>query len=339
MLSENELPPRCVTRTSRACMSSAFRVMVKKILGFLTKFLPRVQHSIDKGLTVFAFHDVSNTPSEFAKRYGLVVSTEIFERQIQWIKANFEIIHPSMILGEMPLPKRAAVITFDDGYRGTFENGLPVLERLGVPSIIFLNMQPILLGTPVLSAMACFLDDYVPDFAQFCRRSGLVAPFHLSLNPTVWDDYQREHASVNLTAVQKFQGAFADSAALLRWDKHSLVSYGNHLFEHWNAAALSPEELRDQYLRNEAALSGFAARVNLFAFTNGQPDTCFSKRDLALLKSMGAGRVFSTAGGVNQASEGFLLGRVALCESDKDENLLWFRIGRAVLKGDADVQI
>ncbi len=338
MLSENELTPRVVTRTSRAGMSSAFRFVVKKTVGFLTKFLPRVQHSIDKGLTVFAFHDVSNTPSEFAKRYGLVVSTEIFERQIQWIKANFEIIHPSMILGEMPLPKRAAVITFDDGYRGTFENGLPILERLGVPSIIFLNMQPILLGTPVLSAMSCYLEKYVPDFSKFCHRSGLVAPFHMSLNPTVWDDYQRDYASVNLTAVKKFQGAFADSAALLRWDNHSLVSYGNHLFEHWNAVALSSEELKEQYLRNEAALAGFAARVNLFAFTNGQPDTCFSKRDLALLQSMGAGRVFSTAGGVNKGKLGFLLGRVALCESDKDEDLLWFRIGRAVLQGEANVQ-
>ena len=338
MQSENQLPFGCLTRLPQARMSSAFRIMAKKAIGFWVKFVPHVQHSIDNGLTVFAFHDVSNTASEFAKQYGLVVSTELFERQIQWIKANFEIIHPSLILGGKQLPKRAAIITFDDGYRGTFENGLPVLERLGVPSIIFLNMQPILLGTPVLSAIACFLDQYEPDFAGFCRRSGLVAPFHLSLNPKVWEAYQREHVCVNLTAVQKFQGDFADSDALRRWDKHSLVSYGNHLFEHWNAVALSSEELKNQYLRNEAALASFAARVNLFAFTNGQPDTCFSKRDLALLQSMGVGRVFSTAGGVNQASEGFLLGRVALCESDNGENLLWFRIGRAVLQGDTDAR-
>lgn len=330
MLSENGLPIDRDSRSARAGMYSLFRVTVKKTLGSLARFLPRVRHSIDKGLTVFAFHDVSNRPSQFATRYGLVVSNETFERQIQWIKANFEVVHPSAILANEPLPKRAAVITFDDGYRGTFENGLPILERLGVPSLIFLNMQPILLGSPVMSAMACFLDGADPAFANFCRQASLERPFHLSLNPRVWEEYKREHADIDMSAVGKFQGEFADLDTLRRWDEHSLVCYGNHLFEHWNAAALSSEELKDQYLHNEAELSSFSGRVNLFAFTNGQPDTCFSTRDVALLKSLGAGRVFSTAGGINQDKEEFLLGRVALCESDNTVAGLWFRIGRAV---------
>lgn len=314
----------------RSRISVVLRVAVKKILGLLFRFSPPVRHAIDHGLTVFTFHDVSNTPSEFAKRYGLVVSTETFERQISWIKANFEIVHPSMILSKDPLPRRAAVITFDDGYLGTFENALPILERLSVPSIIFLNMQPILLGRPVLSAAACFLDGTSPDFAKFCREAGLKPPFHLSLNPTVWKDYQDEHGLGDQSAIVKFQGAFADIGTLHQWDGHPLVSYGNHLFEHWNAIALSREELQDQYLRNETELMRLTSRVNLFAFTNGQPDTCFSKRDVTLLKTLGAGRVFSTVGGVNQDRNKYLLGRVALCESDKSLAGLWFRIGRAV---------
>jgi peptidoglycan/xylan/chitin deacetylase (PgdA/CDA1 family) len=330
MLAENGLPSSRDSRSARAGINSLFRVTVKKTLGSLARFLPRVRHSIDKGLTVFAFHDVSNRPSQFATRYGLVVSNETFERQIQWIKNNFKVVHPSAILANEPLPKRAAVITFDDGYRGTFENGLPILERLGVPSLIFLNMQPILLGSPVLSAMACFLDGAVPAFADFCRQAGLESPFHLSLNPRAWDEYKREHGDIDMSAVGKYQGEFADRDMLRRWDGHPLVCYGNHLFEHWNAAALSSEELKDQYLRNEAELSSFSGRVNLFAFTNGQPDTCFSTRDVALLESLGAGRVFSTAGGINQDKEEFLLGRVALCESDNTVAGLWFRIGRAV---------
>jgi len=327
---ENGLPVGRDFRPARAGMNSLFRVTAKKALGLLARFLPRVRHSIDNGLTVFVFHDVSNRSSQFAVRYGLVVSNETFERQIQWIKANFELVHPSAILSDEPLPKRSAVITFDDGYRGTFENGLPILERLGVPSLIFLNMQPILLGTPILSAMVCFLDGAVPAFAKFCRQARLEPPFHLSLNPRVWEEYKREHGDIDMSAVGKFQGEFADLGTLRRWDGHPLVCYGNHLFEHWNAAALSSEELEDQYLHNEAELSSFSGRVNLFAFTNGQPDSCFSTRDVALLKSLGAGRVFSAAGGVNPDKKEFLLGRVALCESDNTVSMLWFRIGRAV---------
>jgi hypothetical protein len=289
-----------------------------------------VHHEIGHGLTVFAFHDVSNTPSEFANQYGLVVSTKTFERQILWIKANFEIVHPSSILAEKPLPKRAAVITFDDGYLGTFENGLPILERLGVPSVIFLNMQPILHGTPVLSATACFLDRTSPNFAKFCQGAGLKPPFHLSLNPSVWKDYELKYGLSEQSSIAKFQGKFADTGNLRQWDGHPLVGYGNHFFEHWNAAALSREELQDQYSHNEAELLKFSSRINLFAFTNGQPDTCFSWRDVDLLKTLGAGRVFSTAGGVNHGLDEFLLGRIALCESDSTDAGLWFRIGRAV---------
>ncbi len=314
----------------RSTVSLVFRRIAKQILGILFGFSPPVRYAIRHGVTVFAFHDVSNAPSEFAKRYGLVVSTGTFERQILWIKANFEIIHPTLILEDKPLPKRAAVITFDDGYRGTFENGLPILERLGVPSIIFLNMQPILLGAPVLSAAACFLESTSPDFAKFCRDAGLKPPFHLSLNPSVWNDYQREHNLGDQSVISKFQGAFADVGTLRQWDGHPLISYGNHLLEHWNAVALSSEELKNQYLSNEVALADFSARVNLFAFTNGQPDSCFSWRDVVLLKSLGAGRVFSTAGGVNQDRNKFLLGRIALCELDSTDAGLWFRIGRAV---------
>ena len=334
MLPENELSSGRDPRSSGGGMNSLFRGLAKKILGSLIRFLPRVQRSVDSGLTVFAFHDVSDRPSEFARQFGLVVSTATFERQIRWIKANFAVIHPSAILANEPLPKRAAVITFDDGYLGTFENGLTILERLGVPSIIFLNMQPILLGTPVLSAMTCFLDKTDTGFATFCHGAGLKPPFHLSLTPEVWEKYQRRYGPINLSEVVEFQGAFVDIETVRRWSSNLLFCYGNHLYEHWNAVALTAEELKNQYLTNDKVLSDFSAKVNLFAFTNGQPRTCFSAREVRLLKSLGAGKVFSTTGGVNQDVSRFLLGRVALCEADNDDGRLWFRIGRAILQDD-----
>lgn len=314
--------------TSRA--NFLLRSIFKNFIGVLIRFSPYIRRSIDGGVTVFTFHDITNSPSEFAQRYGLAISTKIFEAQILWIKANFEIIHPSMILTDMSLPKKAAIITFDDGYLGTFENGLPILSRLDIPSIIFLNMQPILSNFPILSAVVCFLDDLTPDFADFCRNHGLQPPFHLSMSPEVWRHYQRNHGSINVDQVLEFQGAFADLDTLRRWDSHPLVEYGNHLFEHWNAAALSLLELENQYLSNEAALSRFSSAVNLFAFTNGQPNTCFSIREILLLKSLHAGKVFSTAGGVNVDKRDFLLGRIALNQSDNTSSGLWYRVGRGI---------
>lgn len=308
------------------------RRLLKKTLGVSCQFLPHLQRKIDSGLTVFAFHDVSNEPSQFARQYGLVSSTATFERQVRWIQTNFEVIHSSKILANEPLPKRAAIISFDDGYLGTFENGLPILERLNLPSIIFLNMQPILESTPLLSAVACFLEATTPVFSTFCLNAGLQRPFHLTLNPATLRAYQHQYGHLDNHAIMQFQGPFANLQILKKWDSHPLVCYGNHLFEHWNATALTVEEFKSQYQNNESALASFANKVNLFAFTNGRPHLCFASLHLEALMALGAGKAFSTAKGINQDVQKFLQGRVALCEADNDHASLWFRIGRALFQ-------
>jgi peptidoglycan/xylan/chitin deacetylase (PgdA/CDA1 family) len=45
--------------------------------------------------------------------------------------------------GRRELPDRAVLVTFDDGLREQFENALPVLDRLGVPALFFVNTAPI----------------------------------------------------------------------------------------------------------------------------------------------------------------------------------------------------
>ncbi|MFD1881006.1 polysaccharide deacetylase family protein [Paracoccus pacificus] len=39
--------------------------------------------------------------------------------------------------GQAPMPRRAAVLTFDDGCRNFRENALPILEEFGFPSIVY----------------------------------------------------------------------------------------------------------------------------------------------------------------------------------------------------------
>jgi peptidoglycan/xylan/chitin deacetylase (PgdA/CDA1 family) len=332
MLSDNKIFSNYDHHPKLAAMNSSIRTRLKGTFGSLAKFLPRVQDSINTGLTVFAFHDVSDSPSEFAAQFGLAVTTKTFERQIKWIKANFEIIHPSMLLTGETVPSRAAMITFDDGYLGTFESGLPILEKMGIPSMIFLNMGTVIGRAPLLSATACYLDIYEPKFTTFCKQIGLPRPFYLNLNPRLFEEYRNCHGDIDHSLVTKFQGAFVDLDVLQQWDTSPSVCFGNHLFEHWNAAALCSEELKLQYLDNEAALSILANKINMFAFTNGQPIICFDQCDVDTIHSLGAGKIFSTVGGVNQNYDQLLLGRIALCELDNNSAALWFRVGRAVFQ-------
>ena len=306
------------------------RSILKKTLGISFSFMPQVRRAMKKGLTVFMFHEVSDRPSRFAEEYGLAVSRKTFHRQVSWIQSNFDVIHPVDVLNETPLPERAAVISFDDGFLSSFENGLAILEKLGAPSVFFLNMQAILEQKPILSAIACYLNRYVPEFSDFCKSVGISSPFHLTLNPSLLNSFEEYYGPVDKDAVLDYQGQFADLHTVMAWNNKDVVVYGNHLFDHWNAPALSIEEFEEQYKKNEIALSKLENRVNLFAFTNGQPGTCFSRREVDLLKQLGARKVFSGAVVANRYAKKYLLGRIGLSEHEKDEYHLWFQIGRAV---------
>jgi peptidoglycan/xylan/chitin deacetylase (PgdA/CDA1 family) len=307
------------------------RNFAKNFLGFVFFKTLAARKATSNSLTVFAFHDVSDQPSQFAKEHGLCISLDTFRLQCQWIKSHFNVVHPADLVNGIALPKNAALISFDDGFLGSFENGLAILEQLNLPSILFLNMASIINGTPIISAVACYLDRSVPAFHKYAKRSGLRPPFHLTLHPSALSKFQDEYGSIDLDIVTQYQGSFADLDIVKKWDAKPLVCYGNHLYEHWNAVALSEEVFEKQYKKNENALQNLRNWVNLFAFTNGQPHTCFTKKNVTILKALGAGNVFSCFSGVNKNYKAnFLLGRISLGPDDNSSSRLWFRIAHTL---------
>lgn len=296
---------------------------IMSCVGHPIKSFPMLRGYLRNGLTIFVYHNITDSPSRFEKEYGISVSIDTFRRQISWISNNFNIIHPTSLLRGPNLPKHSAMITFDDGFLGTFENGLEILKSFKIPSIIFLNMQAIIEQKPILSAIACFLNRYVPEFSQFAEYHGINKPYHLTLCPKMYSLFEEKFQPIDLNKVLEYQGAFADIQIVRKWDGSDLVVYGNHLYEHWNATALSVAEFEDQYKKNEIALSQLKKSINLFAFTYGQPITCFAKNHINLLTQLGAQRIFSTSGGLNPNTNNYLLGRMSLGESH-DEEHLWF---------------
>ncbi len=305
------------------------RSAIKKSLGITFKSIPQFNRAIKHGLNIFSFHDVTDQPSNFAMEYGLAVSPEIFSRQVSWIQSNFNVIHPLDIINNKSLPLQAALITFDDGFLGSFNNGLAILKELNLPSVVFLNMKAIIEHKPILSAVICYLDRYVPQFSIYCKSKGLVPPFHLTINESILNDFEGQYGAVDNKAVIEYQGIFADLNIVKKWNDKNHVMFGNHLFDHWNSPALSCEELVDEYRRNEMALNQLDNAINLFAFPNGR----FSEREVGCLKKLGAFKVFTSADRVNLDARNYMLGRIFLHGTDYNINHLWFRIGNAMLSG------
>ena len=78
----------------------------------------------------------------------VAVRPEAFARQMSYLAGNFRVIRLGDLLegvnGSITF-RRAAVITFDDGYRDALEHAVPILTHMGLPACFFISTG--LLGT------------------------------------------------------------------------------------------------------------------------------------------------------------------------------------------------
>ena len=74
---------------------------------------------------------------------GIVVSRDTFEKHMRFLGIHFNVISldefASRIEENSPFPARSCLVTFDDGWKDNFHNAYPLLEEIGIPSVIFLT--------------------------------------------------------------------------------------------------------------------------------------------------------------------------------------------------------
>jgi glycosyltransferase involved in cell wall biosynthesis len=90
-------------------------------------------------LAVLTYHRIGDPA---AGPPGLMSATRrTFERQIAWLAASGRAVSLDDVLrtrdGGAPLPARAVLVTFDDAYADFATDAWPVLERHGVPAVLF----------------------------------------------------------------------------------------------------------------------------------------------------------------------------------------------------------
>ena len=307
------------------------RRCVRAAVGAAGSLSPAVRRARRHGLTSFVFHDIGTAPSPFAREHALCVPPAVFARQARWIASHYSVVHPDELLENRPLPPDAALITFDDGWAGTFEHGMPILAELNLPSIVFLNCGAIA-GEPFVASVAIFLGRH-RDFAAFAAANGLTPPYHLTLTPALLAAFEAERGASWRDAYAGYQGRLTDWDTVLKWDGRPDVRFGNHLFNHWNAAAISDGELVSFYRRNQDCLARLSSARPIFAFPNGQPGTCFRPESVVLLRGQGAQRLFAATGAISPDAGAVLLDRIALTDAHASTPAMWYAVSRTALRG------
>ncbi len=312
-------------------MISSLKNTLRSGVGLAARLSPEVRALRTKGVAIFVFHDVSPTPSPFAARHNLAASPELFRQQIEWIQNTFTIIHPDQLLDD-EIPGGSAVVTFDDGWSGTFCHAFPILEEMKVPAVVFLNLEPILKRTFLASAMADYLGAFDPAFQNFAQTRSLPSPFHLSLTPELYELFVEANGTDHVQKQYEDQGEMASLSDLEQWDGHELFRYANHMFNHWNAAALTDTEVKSQYLSNETELKKYKSVSPLFAYPNGQPGTCYREESNHSILQWGARRLFSATGTINRTGTPAVLDRVALTAWHTSSLRFWYSFGRSAIR-------
>ena len=280
----------------------------------------------NRSISVFLYHDVNDSPSEFGAEFNLTVSNKLFRKQLSWIESNYSIISPSDLLDDKNLPPNPALITFDDGFEGAFENGIKYLNQKGLPALVFLNMGNILNNTPLISSIAAFLEKKGNTYKELFQNIFLQKPFHLNLTPEILVEIQQSIYDFNMDEIQKYQGSIATVEILKKWENCKNVFYGNHLYEHWNSSSLDSDEFEFQFTENRRKLSLFKNSIDFFSFPNGQPDLCFSNVHIKALRDFGCKKIFFSSGGTNLMNAEFIFNRIDMTNYEYNTFKMFYRV-------------
>lgn len=111
--------------------------MIIKIIKKLYRFGSRILNWLIKPPFILYYHRIDNVKHD---PHLLSVTPENFEKQLLYLKNNFNIISLKELVSDIKDKKtkrRSVVITFDDGYADNLYKALPILEKLKIPATIF----------------------------------------------------------------------------------------------------------------------------------------------------------------------------------------------------------
>ena len=267
-------------------------------------------------LLVVMYHGV--TSQCYSPPVWTQLPVELFRDQLRFLCDHYQVVTLADLLaaldGGLPLPKRAALITFDDGIKNNFSVAFPVLQEFGLPACIFLTVD--LVGT---REMLWFDELYLLLQEGAFRGVTLQLPVaeaneHYQ-SGDLWEAYAVSVESVKRTGGEaraalldrlRREVAFdkerwLEDFGFLNWDdvaameRSGLVSFGVHTATHRILVELDDHELVSEVLEPRTMVTrktgGGAAS---FCFPNGSPGLDFHPRHQEFLRQCGYRCAFTT---------------------------------------------
>jgi peptidoglycan/xylan/chitin deacetylase (PgdA/CDA1 family) len=283
------------------------------------------------------------------------LSSDAFEAQMRYVRENYRIVSMDQLIAEMEHPESlepALAITFDDGYRGLYEEAFPILQKHAIPATIFLTIGCIETGE-----VAWY--DRVFVALKFMPGNTLELLLDRPRTFTLGSEAQRMWAATEIiSCLRRFSSTrrkecCADleskshlpeddlQGRMLTWDQIRImyqggVSFGAHTMSHPVVSQLSSSELDWEIFESKRILEErLGSDVRHFAFPFGKTQEC-GEPAIAVLAAAGFVSAATTEWGVNSVgSNPFKLLRLQIGEVKSLAGFA-FQLNRAFFRYDVD---
>ena len=266
-----------------------------------------------KYLTVFLFHEVTDTPSKFQLANSNYTSVKNFKRNISWIAKNYKVIDISHIR-DLPTnqAKPLAIVTFDDAWKGQLEAAKLIQEKYDFAFTLFTNLGTVNSRIDI-AALKSFTKIKVPSFDEF-----LIVPERESSIFGEFLDWQGE-----ILTVDEIEGINHLTNSTL----------ANHSLHHFPASELSIDNFTLNVDLNQKKLATYKSSKNYFAFPFGRPKIDFDAQHIDLLKKRNYEYIFSADGKLNKLplENRVTLSRVNFSPTDCMKSDFWWATNKNIL--------
>ena len=245
-------------------------------------------------LRVVLYHHITNEVSSLVDRLAVSTRPTVFEAHMRKMARDYEIVGLDAVLSGN-LPRRALLITFDDGYRSFVDVALPVLRRLGLPSVLFVtaaclepyslpldNLLSYLCAAVGLSGLGAALDPAAVRPATFDHVLAMVASMPYDRRLVVGDELA-ERFEVDQASLRTEAGIFLDAKDLARLPA-SGCEVANHTRSHLFCRAIVDEASADyelvEHARRLESLTGHPVRAFSFPYGRREDATPMVERVL-----------------------------------------------------------
>lgn len=265
----------------------------------------------NKGI-VLMYHGICKNDDALADGDVLQVKVSDFEKQVQWLSENFQIVKLSQLsslLYKNNTGKPYCCITFDDGYRSVHDLALPILIKYNAPATVFLV-------TNYLTESRFFWWDLIRIALKREEKSEEEITTEIEKIKYLYSagflQFYSENKALPLSTAEENTYAILTKEEVQSMLGHSLIDVGSHTANH---------EILTTITNNETAISlenSLKVIQNLYSNTSHPIFFCYPNGDynhqhvLQVDYLSYKGAVITKGGWVSQQSHPFEIPRIGI---------------------------